>query len=76
MKKSIFTLLLALTICSCSNDEESSSSNCQSNIDTINEKYDKQIQYVKDNPGTTGIDYRQIGLLNQERNLKIDSACN
>lgn len=73
MKKLFSTLILGLLLISCSNDNDDS---CQSNKDAINEKYDTQIQYVRDHPGPTGIDYRQISLLNEERSKKLDSACN
>jgi hypothetical protein len=72
MKKLLLTLFIITSLTSCSNDED----NCQENRDAINLKYDAQIQYVKDHPGSTGIDYRQITLLNEERSKKLDSACN
>lgn len=71
MKKLILSFILATTIISCSNDDD----NCQANKDAINQKYDGQIQKAKDNPGPGGIDYRQIGLLNEERSKKLDHAC-
>jgi hypothetical protein len=70
MKKNIFIILFASLVLSCSND-----GNCQENKDAINSKYDNQIQYVRDNPGIDGIDFRQIGLLNDERSIKLDQAC-
>jgi hypothetical protein len=73
MKKLFSTLILASLLISCSNDNDDS---CQSNKDAINLKYDIQIQYVRDHPGPTGIDYRQITLLQQERDNKIANACN
>lgn len=73
MKKLFPTLILASLLISCSNDDDN---NCQENKDAINLKYDTQIQYVRDHPGLTGIDYRQISLLNEERSKKLDSACN
>lgn len=69
--KKIMLLFIASLIFGCSSDD-----NCQENEDAINLKYDTQIQYVKDNPNATyGIDYRQIGLLNEERNRKLADAC-
>lgn len=70
--KKLLLFILVSTIMSCSNDDDS----CQANKDAINQKYDSQIQKAKDNPGPGGIDYRQIGLLNEERDKKLDSACN
>lgn len=55
----------------------SSGDNCQESKDAINLKYDTQVQFVKDHPNATyGIDYRQIGLLNEERTKKLAAACN
>jgi hypothetical protein len=70
MNKIILTILLTSAMWSCSKDD-----NCQENKDAINLKYDTQIQYVKDHPGPTGIDYRQIGLLDAERSKKLAEAC-
>jgi hypothetical protein len=70
--KKIFLPILAAILFSCSNDN----GNCDAEKQTITEKYEKQIQYVKDHPGPTGIDYRQISLLQQERDNKIANACN
>ena len=69
MKKFIL-LSAALAIVSCSNN------NCSEEKQSINDYYDKQIQYVKNNAGPTGPDYRQIGLLEDEREKKLDQACN
>jgi len=74
MKKALLILVFALSLLSCSNDDDNNS--CQTNKDAINQKYDKQVQQVKDNPGPGGIDYRQIGLLEQERSKKLSEACN
>ena len=73
MKKLLLPLILVALSISCSNDD---SDNCQSNKDAINAKYDKQVQQVKDNPDPSGINYKQIGLLNDERNKKLSEACN
>lgn len=53
----------------------SSNNNCDAEKDAINKKYDEQIKYVKDNPGPNGVDTRQISLLNEERNKKLNEAC-
>ena len=66
----IFLLLVAISILGCSKDD-----NCEGDKATINLKYDNLVQYVKDNPGPGGIDYSQISLLNQERDLKLEQAC-
>jgi hypothetical protein len=72
MKTLFTTLFLVSLLISCTKDDN----NCQSNKDAINTKYDKQIQYVKDHPEPTGINYRQITLLHQERDKNIANACN
>lgn len=74
MKKAILLLALGLSLISCSNDD--STDNCQAARDQINNHYNTQIEYVMNNPGPQGIDYQQIALLNQERDLKLSEACN
>ncbi len=69
MKKIIFILAIS-TLLSCS------SNNCSEEQQSINDYYDKQIQYVKNNPFAGQIDYRQIGLLEDERDKKLSEACN
>lgn len=71
--KKLFLPILATILFSCSNDDNN---NCDAEKQTITEKYEKQIQYVRDHPSPTGIDYRQITLLQQERDNKIANACN
>lgn len=71
MKKIIF-LFIAISIFGCSSNDD----DCQENKDAINLKYDTQVQYVRDNPGPGGVDYRQISLLEVERNKKLSEACN
>lgn len=68
--KKITLLFIILIIFSCS------SNNCSEEKQSINDYYDTQIQQVKDNAGPTGPDYRQIGLLEDERDKKLSSACN
>tara|TARA_R110002126_G_scaffold42182_1_gene122122 strand:- start:786 stop:962 length:177 start_codon:yes stop_codon:yes gene_type:complete len=53
-----------------------SSNNCSEEKKSINDYYDQQVQHVKDNAGPTGPDYRQIGLLEDEREKKLNQACN
>ncbi len=60
------TLLISLIIFGYPNDDD-----CQGKKSEINTYYDKQIQYARYNPANTGINYRQIGLLNDERNKKL-----
>lgn len=69
--KKITLLLISITFLGCSNDD-----NCQDKIDAVNEKYDTQVQYVKDHPIQGEIDYIQINALNEERALKLKSVCN
>lgn len=69
MKKTIL-LFTAFMVFGCSNN------NCSEEKQSINEYYDKQIQYIKNNAGPTGPDYRQIGLLEDEREKKLNQACN
>ena len=69
MKKTLFILAIS-TLLSCS------SNNCSEERESINSYFDKQVQEVKDNPGPTGPDYRQIGLLEKEREKKLAEACN
>lgn len=72
MKKALLLIALGLCLLSCSNDD---GNNCQAQRDEINTYYDKQIEYVTNNPGPGGIDYAQISLLNQERDRKLSEAC-
>jgi nitrous oxide reductase accessory protein NosL len=72
MKNLLSTLILATFLISCSKDEN----NCDAEKQQIRDHFDTQIQYVKDHPGPSGIDYRQITLLQQERDNKIANACN
>jgi hypothetical protein len=69
--KKIFYLIFSLFILSCSKDDD-----CQEKINEINAYYDQQVQYVMDNPDPWGVNYNQISLLNQERNKKLQNACN
>jgi hypothetical protein len=68
MKNLLLFILLFIAL-SCSND------NCDAEIKSINNYYDAQIQQVLDNPTVSGIDYRFISLLEQERQSKLDNAC-
>jgi len=69
MKKFYLVLLVTIIVgCSSNND-------CKSEKEAINKKYDEQVQYVKDHPDPDGINYRQIELLNNERNKKLAEAC-
>lgn len=69
--KKIILLLIAFSIFGCSQDDD-----CEGDKAAINLKYDNLIKYVKENPGPGGIDYSQISLLNQERDMKLEQACN
>jgi hypothetical protein len=71
MKKLVLLAVLALSV-SCSNDDD----NCDQKASEINAYYDQQVQYVMDNPDPWGVNYNQISLLNQERNKKLQNACN
>jgi len=69
MKKIILVGILSVFL-SCSSDDD-----CQAKKDEINAYYEQQIQQVKDNPEPSGINYRQIQLLIDERNNKMQTAC-
>jgi hypothetical protein len=69
---SIFIALLILLF-SCSKPENG---DCLVEKQKIIKYYAVQIQYVNDHPGPDGVDYRQIALLQQERDRKIYEACN
>lgn len=71
MKNLLSVLIVSLCFLSCSNDND-----CSGNRAEINQYFDQQIQYVENNPSNYGIDYSQISLLNQERNKKLENACN
>lgn len=75
MKKIILTSIIAFSILSCSKSD----SDCDSKRAEINVYYDKQIKYAKDNPegpnGIYGVNYRKIGLLEQERQKKLSESC-
>ncbi|MEN9929349.1 MAG: hypothetical protein RLZZ231_1270, partial [Bacteroidota bacterium] len=43
---------------------------------SITKDYEAKMDYVRNNPGPTGIDYRQITLLQTEMSKKIAAACN
>ncbi|MBF7090467.1 membrane lipoprotein lipid attachment site-containing protein [Flavobacterium sp. ALJ2] len=73
MKRILLTLVLVSILSACSNDGDNNS--CETNKNEINLKYDNQIQYVRDNPGPNGIDFKQITLLNTERSKKLEEAC-
>ena len=69
MKKIIY-LCVAISVFGCSSD------NCSEEKQSINEYYENQIQQVKDNPVGGQINYRQIQLLEEERDKKLNEACN
>lgn len=73
MKRILLSLVLVSILSACSNDDDNNS--CETNKNEINLKYDTQIQYVRDNPGPNGIDFKQITLLNTERSKKLEEAC-
>lgn len=68
--KNLLFILITFTIIGCS------SNNCSEEKQSINDYYDQQILQVNNNPGPTGPDYRQIGLLEKEREKKLNEACN
>lgn len=70
MKKIIYIVLATLFFC-CSSDD-----NCDEERSAINERFDGYIEQVMNNPGPNGIDYDQISALNQERELRLEEACN
>lgn len=70
MKKFTLLVLLSVFVFSCSSDDES----CADKRAEINAHYDAQIAWVEEN--TDPIDFRQIELMNQERENKLDEACN
>ena len=63
---------LAVTLASCSKD----SPNCDAEKASITKDYEAKMDYVSNNPGPTGVDYRQITLLQTEMTKKIAAACN
>lgn len=69
MKKIILLLSVVLFV-SCSADEMQ---NCEEAIEKINSEIDNQISWVQEN--TSPVDTQQISLLEQERSIRIDSAC-
>ncbi len=68
--KTIFLSFIAIILFSCSKDD------CASIINEINNYYDAQIQLVINNPVLGEIDYRKIGILNKDRERKLQTACN
>lgn len=70
--QSIVIGFLVLIAISCSKDE---GFNCQDRRDEINQYYDQKIEYVMNHPGPNGIDYRQIELLNIDRQRELSEAC-
>ena len=68
--KNLIYLGLSIFLISCSKDDD-----CQGKKNEINSYYDKQVEYINNNPGPDGIDYRQLGLVNNERNNKLANAC-
>lgn len=69
MKKIILSLI-SMAFLGCSKDD-----NCQDKINEINTYFDSTIQRVKDKPIQGEINQTQIDLLNEERSLKLKSAC-
>jgi len=73
MKTQLTTFLsLLFLLASCSGE------NCSEEKESINKYYDSQVQQVKDNgkDSPLGIDYRQMSLLEAERENKLKAACN
>lgn len=68
--KTIKLLTVLLIMASCSSDDES----CAEKKAEMNAKYDKQIEWVKEN--SNPIDYRKIRLLNEERQDRVSKLCN
>jgi len=68
--KALKLLALALLFVSCSKDDD-----CSGNYDEIYNQYQVQIDYVMNHPIGGLIDYRQIDLLKQERDKKLQNAC-
>lgn len=68
--RNIILTLLVLTVFGCSDN------NCSEEKQSINDYYDQQVQQVKNNPGPTGPDYRQIEYLEKDRDKKLAEACN
>ncbi len=69
--KNIIYIVLATIFFSCSSDD-----NCDEERAAINEEFDGYIEQVMNNPGPNGIDYDQISAFNQERELRLEEACN
>lgn len=72
MKKLFFIFFsIMLLSSSCSKDDD-----CTGNYNEINQSYQIQIDYIKNNPEPGwGVDYRKIGILENERNKKLANAC-
>lgn len=68
----IMISLFSFFLFSCSGE------NCSEEKESINKYYDSQVQQVKNNgkDSPMGIDYRQISLLEAERDKKLNEACN
>lgn len=69
--KKIIALSMLLLLASCSKD----SPNCDAEKASITKDYEAKMDYVRNNPGPTGVDYRQITLLQAEMAKKIAAAC-
>lgn len=73
--KKLFIMILALAALSCSTDDASAlNDNCAAERAEINQRFDAQIQWVRDN--TAPDDEAQISLLNEERAAALEKACN
>ena len=69
--KKFLLLLVFISVFSCSSDDD-----CDSKRNEINSHYDEMVEIVMNNPLPNGqIDWRQIGLLNDERDLRLQNAC-
>lgn len=69
--KKIILITIIVIMASCSKNEN----DCDAKKQVIEKRYENFIQQVKDNPEPTGINYRQINLLTEEKKTKLKQAC-
>lgn len=70
--KNTIIILTALTLFSCSNDDNVSLDNCQTLRDSVNTIYSNQIDYISNRQP---IDYSQLHLIIAERDKRLSMSC-
>lgn len=70
--KNTILILAALTLFSCSNDDNVLLDNCDSLRDSVNTIYSNQIDYISNRQP---VDYSQLHLIIAERDKRLSMSC-